>query len=48
MESQIRFHGFDPAESLIELAPDEPNGTISMAAIERALAEHGASRPRWC
>jgi kynureninase len=43
VESQIRFHGFDPAESLIELAPDEPNGTISMAAIERALAEHGAS-----
>ncbi|GAB3036760.1 kynureninase [Oleiagrimonas citrea] len=43
VESQIRFHGFDPAESLIELAADEENGTISMAAIERALAEHGDS-----
>jgi len=41
VESQIRFHGFDPATDLIELTPDEPNGTISMAAIERALAEHG-------
>ncbi len=40
VESQIRFHGFSPALSLIELEADEPNGTISMAAIERALAEH--------
>ncbi|HET7561197.1 MAG TPA: kynureninase [Rhodanobacteraceae bacterium] len=40
--SQIRFHGFDPADALIELDPDEPGGTISMAAIERALAEHGS------
>jgi kynureninase len=39
--SQIRFHGFDPAESLIEVEPDEAGGTLSMAAIERALAEHG-------
>ncbi len=38
VESQIRFHGFDPADALIELAPDEPNGTISLAAIERAIA----------
>ena len=41
VESQIRYHGFSPALSLIELEPDEPNGTLSMAAIERALAEHG-------
>jgi len=41
MESQIRFHGFDPATDLIELQPDEANGTFSMAAIERAIAEHG-------
>ncbi|GAB2506528.1 kynureninase [Arenimonas alkanexedens] len=41
VESQIRFHGFNPATDLIELAPDEPGGTISMAAIERTLAEHG-------
>jgi kynureninase len=41
VESQIRYHGFSPALSLIELEPDEPNGTLSLAAIERALAEHG-------
>jgi len=41
VESQIRSHGFDPATALIELEGDEPNGTISMAAIERTLAEHG-------
>lgn len=41
MASQVRFHGFDPATDLIEVQPDEPNGTISMAAIERALDEHG-------
>ncbi|NZA27548.1 kynureninase [Luteimonas sp. SJ-92] len=41
VESQLRFHGFDPATDLIELEADEPTGTISMAAIERAVAEHG-------
>jgi len=42
VESQIRFHGYDPLTALIEIEPDEPNGTISAAAFERALAEHGA------
>lgn len=42
VESQIRFHGFDPAEALIELEGDEPSGTISEQAIEQALNEHGA------
>jgi kynureninase len=42
VESQIRFHGFDPVTSLIEIEADEPNGTISPAAFERALVEHGA------
>ena len=41
VESQVRYHGFSPALSLIELEGDEPNGSISMAAIERTLAEHG-------
>jgi len=43
VESQIRFHGFDPETSLIELEGDEPNGTISMAQFERVLAERGRS-----
>jgi len=41
VESQVRFHGFDPDEALIELEGDEPDGTISDAAIQRALDEHG-------
>ncbi len=41
VESQIRFHGFDPATDLIEVEADEPAGTISMTAIERALSQHG-------
>jgi kynureninase len=41
LESQVRFHGFDPAYDLIELESDEANGTLSTAAIERAIAEHG-------
>lgn len=41
LESQVRFHGFDPATDLIEVEPDGPGGTISMEAIERAIGEHG-------
>jgi kynureninase len=41
LESQVRFHGFDPATDLIELQPDAADGTFSMAAIERAIAQHG-------
>ncbi|MBL8300311.1 MAG: kynureninase [Rhodanobacteraceae bacterium] len=41
LESQVRFHGFDPDQALIELEGDEPNDTISLAAIERVLHEQG-------
>ncbi len=41
VQSQIRFHGFNPATDLIEVAPDEAEGTVSMEAIEQAIAEHG-------
>ena len=41
-ESQVRHHGYDPASALIELEGDEPNGTISAAALERALDQHGS------
>lgn len=40
LESHVRFHGFDPATDLIELESDA-DGLFSMAAIERAIAEHG-------
>jgi kynureninase len=42
MESQLRFHGLDPATDLVEVEPDEADGTISMAAIERAIATHAS------
>ena len=42
LESQLHFHGLDPAEALIELEPDEPDGTISMAAIERAIVRNAS------
>ncbi|MEP6483078.1 MAG: kynureninase, partial [Rudaea sp.] len=41
VESQIRFHGFDPADVLIELSGDENNGIISDAAIAAAIEQHG-------
>ncbi|WP_028917720.1 kynureninase [Pseudoxanthomonas sp. J35] len=41
VESQVRLHGFDPQEALVEVEADEPAGTISMQAIERAIAVHG-------
>jgi len=40
VESQLRFHGLDPATDLIELQPDA-DGLFSMDAIERAIATHG-------
>jgi len=41
VESQIRFHGFDPATDLIEVQPDAPGGTISAEALARAIEQHG-------
>ena len=41
VESQLKFHGLSPAQALIEVEADEADGTVSMAAIERAIAQHG-------
>lgn len=41
LESQLRFHGFDPAADLIELEPDEAEGTFSMESIAAAIGQHG-------
>uniref|UniRef100_A0A8J8AZD3 Kynureninase n=1 Tax=Coralloluteibacterium stylophorae TaxID=1776034 RepID=A0A8J8AZD3_9GAMM len=41
VESQLRFHGYDPKTALIEVQPDLPGGNVSMASLERVLAEHG-------
>jgi kynureninase len=40
VESQIRFHGLDPASELIEVQADAGD-LLSDAAFERAFAEHG-------
>jgi kynureninase len=42
VESQIRFHGFDPADALIEIDSDLADGTLSQDAILRAIELHGA------
>lgn len=41
LESQVRFHGFDPATDLIEMKADGAGGILTMDAIEAAIAEHG-------
>jgi kynureninase len=40
VESQIRFHGFDPAQCLIEVDADQSDGTISDAAIAEAITSN--------
>ncbi|MET0226020.1 MAG: kynureninase [Dokdonella sp.] len=41
VDSQIRFHGYDPATAKIELAADEAGGAISQESILRTLDQHG-------
>ncbi|MAT40396.1 MAG: kynureninase [Ectothiorhodospiraceae bacterium] len=40
VESQLRYHGYDPAEALVLLEPDD-GALISDAAIEDAFERHG-------
>jgi kynureninase len=41
VQSQIRYHGYDPASSLIEIAPRPGQKTIRTEDIEKLLAEEG-------
>ena len=41
VESQIRMHGLDPAECLVEIAPRGDGRIIDESVIEDYLAEHG-------
>jgi kynureninase len=43
VESQIRFHGFDPATSLIELAPRSGESCLRDEDIESAIEREGDS-----
>jgi kynureninase len=41
VESQIRMHGLDPAECLVEIAPESMTRNLDETVIEDYLAEHG-------
>ncbi|MBK8956631.1 MAG: kynureninase [Saprospiraceae bacterium] len=41
VESQIRFHGYDPKESLIILEPEEGTDYVSQTQISRIFEKHG-------
>ena len=42
VQSQIRFHGLDPAECLVEIEPAEGSRLLEEEQIEQYLLEHGA------
>jgi kynureninase len=39
--SQVRWHGLDPREALLELAPRPGRATLATADVEAAIREHG-------
>jgi kynureninase len=39
--SQVKFHGYDPADAVIAIAPREGETTIRTEDIERVLEDHG-------
>ena len=41
LASQIRFHGFDPDQSLVELAPRDGRATLDMDEIEAVVRAEG-------
>ena len=41
VESQIRMHGLDPDECLVELTPDADGAIIDEAELETYLSQHG-------
>ncbi|MEM8982105.1 MAG: kynureninase [Pseudomonadota bacterium] len=43
LETQVRFHGFDPDEAIVEVSPSGDGWIITEADIAAALAEHGDS-----
>lgn len=42
IESQVRFHGYDPAEAIIEIAPRAGEYTLRTSDIEQVIADHAA------
>lgn len=43
VESQVRFHGFDPEDAVVALSPRPGEHTLRTEDIEAYLAEHGHS-----
>ena len=43
LKSQIQFHGYDPDDALVLLKPKDEESTLTEAAIDQCLKEHGAS-----
>jgi kynureninase len=43
VESQARYHGFDPEEAIVELAPREGEHTLRIEDIMATIERHGAS-----
>lgn len=43
IESQVKFHGYNPAESIIEIKPREGEHSIHLSDILSAIEEHGSS-----
>lgn len=43
VESQIRFHGYDPDSSLVELIDNDGSGLLSLSTLDAYLNEHGDS-----
>ena len=41
VESQVRFHGYDPAEAIVEVAPRAGEETLRTEDIEAAIARSG-------
>ena len=41
MESQVRFHGLDPADAIIEVAPRDGEYTLRTEDITAMIAKHG-------
>lgn len=42
IESQVKFHGFDPAEAIVEVEPREGEHTLRQEDILAVIKEHGA------
>ena len=40
LQSQVKFHGFEPEDALLQIAPREGEHTVRMEDVERLIEEH--------